>query len=508
MTTESSDIISNLPYEIKEKILECLPIKDVVRTSILSTKWRYVWASLRKLVFDDKDFISDEDFDDMFPEFVDRFLLLHDGPILQFHLMMEFELSATIDRWILVVSRKKVQNFRLVLSGPLDDMYEVHSSLFSCQELRHLWLANCSVTLPRNFKGLVKLKTLKLLDIDISDDDLSYLVSSSTQLQQLELIWSENGNSLDIEGKKGQKLTIFEFASIFISANSNPIDEAMNLTIGSANVPTNLLACQFIVQMKVCGGELVIPQNFQGFDKLQTLNLNNVMFSPDKLENLILGCTQLNEFLTSIVHGPDELKIHSNSLRCLKIDSFIHLHLVAPLLHDASFNLLCFQENWRDGQVYYKLIEKNFELLEVMADLYTKLTPTSTFDHLVNLSLTVKFGDMVSEYALFCFVEKAKAMQSLEIEAISLQDDLPNIWEFVMTRDSEFIFDQLLMVRFDGFLGTENELSFLTFILAASPVLKKMTIVPVEGQLAKSTQTYRKLLKLKKLSSQAAITFV
>ena len=77
-----------------------------------------------------------------------------------------------------------------------------------------------------------------------------------------------------------------------------------------------------------------------------------------------------------------------------------------------------------------------------------------------------------------------------------------------MTRDSEFIFDQLLMVRFDGFLGTENELSFLTFILAASPVLKKMTIVPVEGQLAKSTQTYRKLLKLKKLSSQAAITFV
>lgn len=51
-----------------------------------------------------------------------------------------------------------------------------------------------------------------------------------------------------------------------------------------------------------------------------------------------------------------------------------------------------------------------------MEDLYTILTPTSTFDHLVNLSLTVKFGDLLSEFALFCFVEKPKAIQSLKIK--------------------------------------------------------------------------------------------
>ncbi|KAH7688259.1 RNI-like protein [Dioscorea alata] len=282
----------------------------------------------------------------------------------------------------------------------------------------------------------------------------------------------------------------------------------MNLTIGSAYVPTNLLASQFIVQMKVCGGALVIPQNFQGLDKLETLDLNNVMCSPDDLENLILGCTQLNEFSASTVHDPDELKIHSNSLRCLKIENFKHLHLVAPLLHDASFNLLCFEDNCKDDTIYRKFIEKNLELLEAMAELYTILTPNSTFDHLVNLSVTVKFGDLLSEYALFCFVEKPKAIQSLKIKAISSREDLPNIWGFAILRDSEIIFDQLLMVRFDGFLGTANELSFLTYVLAASPVLKNMTIVPVEGQLQKSTRTYRKLLKSKKISSQTAITFV
>ncbi|KAH7666172.1 RNI-like protein [Dioscorea alata] len=364
MASESSDFISNLPYEIKEKILQCLPIKDVVRTSILSTKWRYVWASLQNLVFDDKDFISDDDFD-MFCEFVDRFLLLHDALILQLHLRIAFELSATIDRWILVISRKKVQNFKLVLSEPLDDIYGVHSSLFSCYELRHLLLANCSVTLPRNFKGLGKLKTLELDDVVISNDDLSYLISSCSKLQQLEMILENNYNSIEIEGKEGQKLTISRSSSIFISANSNPIDEDMNLTIGSANVSTNLLAGQFIVQMKVCGGELSIPQNFRGLDKLETFNLDNVMFSPDKLENLIMGCTQLNEFSTFIVHGPNKLKIHSNSLRCLKIDGFKHLHLVAPLLHDASFNLLHFQNNWMDSKFYYKMIQKNRKHLEV-----------------------------------------------------------------------------------------------------------------------------------------------
>lgn len=77
---------------------------------------------MQNLVFDDKDFVSDEEFDDMSLDFVNRFLLLHDALILKFHLMMEFESSPPIDRWTLVVSRKEVQNFRLVVSGPLDHM--------------------------------------------------------------------------------------------------------------------------------------------------------------------------------------------------------------------------------------------------------------------------------------------------------------------------------------------------------------------------------------------------
>ncbi|KAH7688269.1 RNI-like protein [Dioscorea alata] len=512
MVTKSSDIISNLPSNIKKKILECLPVKDVVRTSILSSKWRYEWASLQNLVFDDKDFASHGYFYNMFPDFVDRFLLLHDGPILKFHLMIKFKSSETIetiDRWILVVSRKEVQNFRLVLSEPLDNMYKVHSRLFSCHNLTHLWLVNCIITLPRNFKGLGKLKTLRLHKIVISKGDLSYLVSSCSQLQQLELVSLKNGNSLDIEGKDAKKLKISKFSSISILANSDPIDKDINLTTGPANLPTNLLVGQYIVQMKICDGELIVPQNFEGLDKLKTLELNDVMFSLEKLENLILNCTQLNELLMlmAIKHGPDMLKIQSNSLHCLEITNFKHVHLVAPLLHDASFNLLSCQESCSEARSFYEKIEKDFENLEIVENLCTSLTPTSTFDHLMNLSFSVMFGDLKSEYTLLCFMEKAKAIQSLEIRTLSLQTDCPNIWKHAMSGNSKFILDQLLTMKLDGFLGTENEFSFLSFILAASPMLKKMPIRPRNNPLAKSAGTYQKLYELKKSFSQVAITY-
>lgn len=77
-----------------------------------------------------------------------------------------------------------------------------------------------------------------------------------------------------------------------------------------------------------------------------------------------------------------------------------------------------------------------------------------------------------------------------------------------MSRNSKFILDQLLTVKLDDFLGTENEFSFLSFILAASPMLKKMPIRARNNPLTKSAGTYQKLYELKKSFSQVAITYV
>ncbi|KAJ0807758.1 putative F-box domain-containing protein [Helianthus annuus] len=45
------DIISNFPEDLINPILERLPVKDAVRTSLLSKRWRYRWTTMRTLDF-------------------------------------------------------------------------------------------------------------------------------------------------------------------------------------------------------------------------------------------------------------------------------------------------------------------------------------------------------------------------------------------------------------------------------------------------------------------------
>ncbi|WMV15855.1 hypothetical protein MTR67_009240 [Solanum verrucosum] len=46
------DIISNLPDDVINVILMCLPLRDDVRMIILSRKWWYKWAKFPKLTLD------------------------------------------------------------------------------------------------------------------------------------------------------------------------------------------------------------------------------------------------------------------------------------------------------------------------------------------------------------------------------------------------------------------------------------------------------------------------
>lgn len=53
---KTTDRISNLPENATQKILECLPLRDAVRTSILSRHWRNKWTSIPQLLLDENFF--------------------------------------------------------------------------------------------------------------------------------------------------------------------------------------------------------------------------------------------------------------------------------------------------------------------------------------------------------------------------------------------------------------------------------------------------------------------
>ncbi|KAJ0721408.1 putative F-box domain, leucine-rich repeat domain superfamily, F-box-like domain superfamily [Helianthus annuus] len=171
------DYISDLPESIIETILAKLPITEAVRTSVLSSKWRYKWTTLTELKFDDN-CVSNTRYralaENSVVRFVNHFLLLHNGPINRFTLSSAcLRGSAYVDQWLLLLSRKDVQELSFRLGQ--GEWFKAHSSLFSCK----------------------KLIGLELVRFCIAPDAVETLVSSCTLLESLTLSYFE-----------GAKLTI------------------------------------------------------------------------------------------------------------------------------------------------------------------------------------------------------------------------------------------------------------------------------------------------------------
>ncbi|XP_055815847.1 F-box/FBD/LRR-repeat protein At1g13570-like [Solanum dulcamara] len=161
---DKEDRISYLPRNVIDRIFELLPVEDAARTSILSTKWRYIWAALPNLVLDNpfcnKLALRSRH---IFEQTIDKILLQHIGDIVTFDLDMsglQLSLCPAIDRWILYATRNSVK--KLKLNMPKDSPFKVPSYIFNCPTLTKLKLFNCVVKLPKSFLGFQKLTKLSL----------------------------------------------------------------------------------------------------------------------------------------------------------------------------------------------------------------------------------------------------------------------------------------------------------------------------------------------------------
>ncbi|KAJ8628111.1 hypothetical protein MRB53_021418 [Persea americana] len=154
------DRISNLADDILVHILSFSRAKDAVRTSILSTRWRYLWTLNPSLDFS---FCKHTD--------IDRCLQLHRAPKLRsikygynhYQLQLRYNIvtaeTEALNRWLRYSATHGVEELLLCHYRYCKD-YPV--SLFECQSLLQLTLRYGTLNLPVNLCGFKSLVTLCL----------------------------------------------------------------------------------------------------------------------------------------------------------------------------------------------------------------------------------------------------------------------------------------------------------------------------------------------------------
>lgn len=225
------DLLSDLPLSIIEGILTLLPIRDAIRTSVLSTKWRYRWARVPQLVFDDKcvKFSQDKTIvETRLIKFITHALLLHNGPIHKFKARsLVLQGCADIDQWILFLSRNDVRELSLELGE--GEWFRVPSCLFSCKKLTHLELSRCELDPPPGFKGFWCLKTLNLQQVLVAPEAIESLISSCPLLENLTLLYYD-GLDLNINAPNLKFLCLEgEFKELCLE--DTPLLQVMSITL-------------------------------------------------------------------------------------------------------------------------------------------------------------------------------------------------------------------------------------------------------------------------------------
>lgn len=224
------DILSDLPDDVIENILIHLPLRDAVKTSVLSKKWRRNWVTLPHLVFDDT-------FRNMHPRelllTIYQVLLHHPGPILKFTLSVPVLKSRAETKFLIsLLASNGIQDLTLCISSSSRGCLRLPGIFFACLQLRHLHLSYCLFNPPPRFEGFDKLISIEFQDVTFTMNTLKTFICKCPLLERLTLKRCTNIGNLDIDAPKLKFLYIYgswNTQGIIGFFRSLPVIESLNV---------------------------------------------------------------------------------------------------------------------------------------------------------------------------------------------------------------------------------------------------------------------------------------
>ncbi|KAF8011794.1 hypothetical protein BT93_I0054 [Corymbia citriodora subsp. variegata] len=220
------DLISDLPDDVIHRIFSFLPLEDVVKTSVLSKRWRSTWTTTTThLVFDEVRESRSLDFQPFvdgvwirvtsptvktfhitilqsdgvresrsldFPSFVDYVLIRVTSPTVKtFHITIfqsDEACRPKLDDWLRKAVERCVEDLRLcLLDSEQEVLYKLPPFLYCSSKLVRLQVSGCCLSLDTTAITWSCLKVLFIERAELSDDMLEGIVRGSPVLECIEL---------------------------------------------------------------------------------------------------------------------------------------------------------------------------------------------------------------------------------------------------------------------------------------------------------------------------------
>lgn len=452
------DRISNLPNDVAQHILSYLPIHEAVRTSVLSSNWRFKWAMLPSLVFDNQ---LDDRSRRHIESVVDQVLLLHLGPVDTFKLSMREHISnSAISQWILHLSRNSIKQLILKswngnhASGRASP---ISSLLFSCRDLTHLELYNFMLKPPSTFKGFGMLKSLAIKKVTLVQHDLEKIIVLCPLLERMTLLDLEGITHLRIEAPNLQ----------FLKLRGDLKDVQLTNTLNLVHVSIDRNRAQGSSKLLKC---------FVKLPRIERLEIEGYFLACDVGSLPEEPCLSLNFLSLSIGLGNvDEILTAMSLLRS------------SLALRELEISIRQENEAANAGETTYWLNDnQNWE-----------------FTQLRRVKIT-GFSGVKAEVDLITFLSKSSpALRELEI---LFRENTNKITRSDYAAMGNCPFTQLRVMKVTGFYGVEDEVGFLRFLLSSSPLLERITLQPASAQV--SWEVTKLLAEFKCNSAHAELNFL
>lgn len=234
-----SDRISALPDAVLHNILSHLDTREVVHTSILSNKWRYLWLSTPYLDFDLNTWLNKcrrpswTGRREAFMDFADNVLIrretLHDISKFSLHSHghdSNFDLRRVCS-WLSMCVERNVKHICLeyfILSS------EIFTCMSSASTIKYLWLHG--VRLPDgNAHGELVFDCRVLEDFNMCNCDVRHLKTLTISTPLLEKLWLSLFSGTEPTSKVNVKIHTPNLKSIFLASCSTGDSSPVHYTI-------------------------------------------------------------------------------------------------------------------------------------------------------------------------------------------------------------------------------------------------------------------------------------